>query len=109
MAPKPITISMTRFADFVVTDPLGQMTKVREIRRQYEQPYKPGGDSGRVGVRMSRSSTARARRVTACPRSASSPRTTGSSSTRRPAPTGLFGGRCTALSFWPRNSHRAST
>ena len=44
MAPKPITISMTRFADFVVTDPLGQMAKVREVRRQYEQPYKPGGD-----------------------------------------------------------------
>lgn len=44
MAQKPITISMTRFADFVVTDPLGQMAKVREVRRQYEQPYKPGSD-----------------------------------------------------------------
>ena len=44
MAPRPITISMTRFADFVVTDPLGQMAKVREVRRQYEQPYKQGAD-----------------------------------------------------------------
>lgn len=39
-----VTISMTRFADFVVTDPLGQLAKVREVRRQYEQPYRPGGD-----------------------------------------------------------------
>lgn len=44
MPAKPVTISMTRFADFVVTDPLGQVAKVREVRRQYEQPYRPGGD-----------------------------------------------------------------
>jgi len=41
---KPVTISMTRFADFVVSDSIGQFTKVKEVRRQYEQPYTPSGD-----------------------------------------------------------------
>ncbi len=44
MANKPIVISMTRFGDFVVSDPLGQLAKVREIRRQYEQGYSPSAD-----------------------------------------------------------------
>lgn len=42
--PTTISVSMTRFCDFVATDPLGQFSKVKEIRRQYEAPYRPGGD-----------------------------------------------------------------
>jgi hypothetical protein len=41
---KPIALSMTTFGDFVVADSPGQLAKLREIRRQYEQPYFPGGD-----------------------------------------------------------------
>jgi hypothetical protein len=44
MSTETVSISMTRFADFVATDPLGQLSKVREVRRQYEQQYRPGGD-----------------------------------------------------------------
>lgn len=40
----PVTISMTRFADFVVSDSMGQFTKVKEVRRQYEKPYVPSAD-----------------------------------------------------------------
>jgi hypothetical protein len=35
---------MTRFADFCASDPVAQLSKVREIRRQYEQPYAPSSD-----------------------------------------------------------------
>jgi hypothetical protein len=41
MAGKKIQISMTSFADFVVCDSLGQLAKVRQIRRQYESEYFP--------------------------------------------------------------------
>lgn len=44
MAAKPVKISMTTFADFVVADPLGQLARIRDVRRQYQQPYSPGGD-----------------------------------------------------------------
>lgn len=44
MDEKPIVITMTRFGDFVVSDPLGQLAKVREVKRQYEAPYGPSGD-----------------------------------------------------------------
>lgn len=38
-------ISMTSFGQFcAAADPLGQLSKVREIRRRYEQDYTPGGD-----------------------------------------------------------------
>jgi hypothetical protein len=42
---KPVRVSMTRFADFcAASDPVAQLSKVRETRRQYEQPYAPSGD-----------------------------------------------------------------
>lgn len=44
MPTKPISISMTRFADFVVADPLGQLARLRDVRRQYERPYRPSED-----------------------------------------------------------------
>lgn len=44
MAPTNVTLSMSRFADFVVSDPLGQLAKLREIQRQYQKPYRPGED-----------------------------------------------------------------
>ncbi len=42
--PAPPPLSMTTFADFMVSDPLSQLAKVREVRRQYDKPYGPGGD-----------------------------------------------------------------
>jgi hypothetical protein len=38
------TITMTSFAGFVAADSVGQLAKVREIKRHYDQPYVPGGD-----------------------------------------------------------------
>lgn len=35
---------MTSLADFMVSDPLGQFAKVKEIRRQYESDYTMGAD-----------------------------------------------------------------
>ncbi len=42
--PKPIRISASRFIDFMVSDTMGKLAKVREIQQQYEQPYAPGSD-----------------------------------------------------------------
>lgn len=44
MLQNTVTLSMTRFADFCACDPMAQLTKVREVRRQYEQPYSPSED-----------------------------------------------------------------
>lgn len=44
MIPDPPTITMTSFAGFIATDPSGQLAKVREIKRRYEQEYKRGSD-----------------------------------------------------------------
>lgn len=44
MKTKPINISLSRFTDFLVTDHLGQVAKLREIQRQFEEPYGRGGD-----------------------------------------------------------------
>lgn len=39
-----VVVSMSRFADFCASDALSQLAKVREIRRQYEQPYSLSAD-----------------------------------------------------------------
>lgn len=40
MSDTTVTVSMTSFATFCAADPTGQLAKVREIRRQYEQDYR---------------------------------------------------------------------
>lgn len=44
MIPDPPQITMTSFAGFVVADSTGQLSKVRDVKRRYEQEYTRGGD-----------------------------------------------------------------
>ncbi len=49
MAPPPDpTITMTSFGDFTSADSQGQLAKVREVMRQYDQDYNPGKDFWRA-------------------------------------------------------------
>lgn len=44
MTTSVIKVSMTSFADFVTSDPMGQAAKLRELKRQYQGDYRPSED-----------------------------------------------------------------
>lgn len=44
MPDEEITVTATRFADFIVTDGLGQVARVRQIQRQWDDGYSQSSD-----------------------------------------------------------------